>query len=58
MNLIRGCLDGVVPSILARAAADETPNITYASQAHCVDAQHLALLIQFINIISENLFPK
>jgi len=44
---IRECLEGVIPVALATCAADGTPNVTYVSQAHFVDARHIALSYQF-----------
>ena len=35
---IRSCLEGVIPSVLATCARDGTPNVTYVSQVHFVDA--------------------
>lgn len=42
-------LQGVVPSVIATASAEGIPNITYISQAHFVDDDHLALSWQFFN---------
>ena len=46
---IREALQGVVPSVIATASSDGIPNITYISQAHFVDDDHLALSWQFFN---------
>ena len=54
LDLIRGCLDGGVPSLMASCARDGTPNITYVSQVHYVDREHVALSFQFFNKTYEN----
>ena len=46
---IKEALQGVVPSVIATASANGIPNITYISQAHFVDDDHLALSWQFFN---------
>ncbi|MBL0744565.1 pyridoxamine 5'-phosphate oxidase family protein [Chryseolinea lacunae] len=42
-------LQGVIPTIVATASADHTPNVTYISQVYFVDADHVALSYQFFN---------
>ena len=46
---IKEALQGIVPSVIATASAEGIPNITYISQAHFVDDDHLALSWQFFN---------
>ncbi|MCI0507790.1 MAG: GAF domain-containing protein [Gammaproteobacteria bacterium] len=58
LNTIRSCLEGVVPSMIATVAPDGTPNITYVSQVHFVDAQHVALSYQFFNKTRENILAN
>jgi adenylate cyclase len=55
---IRECLEGVIPSTVATCAADGTPNITYVSQAHYVDATHVALSYQFFNKTRQNILAN
>ena len=55
---IRECLEGVIPSTVATCAADGTPNITYVSQAHYVDASHVALSYQFFNKTRQNILAN
>jgi len=55
---IRSCLEGVVPSVLATCARDGTPNVTYVSQVHFVDRQHVALSFQFFNKTRENILTN
>ena len=49
------CFQGVVPSIIATADRQGTPNVTYLSQVHLVDDRHVALSRQFFNKTSRNL---
>lgn len=46
---IKEALQGIVPSVIATASAEGIPNITYISQAHFIDDDHLALSWQFFN---------
>lgn len=55
LNSLRGCLEGVVPSVIATVAPDGTPNVTLVSQVHYVDPQHVALSFQFFNKTRENI---
>lgn len=41
------CFEGVIPSIIATAAADGTPNISYLSHVVLVDDAHVAISNQF-----------
>lgn len=54
LDRIRASLDGVVPSFLATADADGTPNISEISQVQYVDADHVALSYQFFNKTRRN----
>lgn len=55
---IRRCLEGWIPSTLATCSADGSPNITYVSQVHYVDARHLALTFQFFNKTRHNILAN
>ena len=55
---IRGCLEGVIPSVLATCARDGTPNVTYVSQVHFVDRNHVALSFQFFNKTRDNILAN
>jgi hypothetical protein len=55
---IRDCLEGVIPLTLATCAVNGTPNVTYASHAHLVDARHLALSYQFFSKSRENILSN
>ncbi len=54
LDTIRACLEGTIPSVIATCAADGTPNVTYLSQVHFVDNDHVALSFQFFNKTREN----
>ncbi|HTT09678.1 MAG TPA: GAF domain-containing protein [Burkholderiaceae bacterium] len=54
LDSIRGCFEGGVPSLLASCARDGVPNLTYVSQVHYVDREHVALTFQFFNKTYEN----
>jgi adenylate cyclase len=49
------CFEGGVPSTIATASADGTPNITYLSKVHLVDDEHVALTDQFFSKTNRNL---
>jgi adenylate cyclase len=55
---VRACLEGVVPSLVATCAPDGTPNLTYVSQVHYVDRNHVALSFQFFNKTRENILAN
>jgi adenylate cyclase len=55
LESIRACFEGVIPSPLATCAPDGTPNITYMSIVHYVDAERVALSRQFFNKTRANL---
>jgi len=44
---LSACFEGVIPSIIATAAADGTPNVSYLSHVMRVDEEHVALSNQF-----------
>lgn len=54
LESLRPCLDGVIPSVIATASPDGTPNVAYASQVHYVDAEHVALSFQFFSKTRKN----
>lgn len=49
------CFEGVVPSIIATAAADGIPNISYLSHVVMIDDDHVGLSNQFFTQTSRNL---
>jgi len=52
---IRHCLEGAVPSIIATCDLEGIPNISYVSQVHYIDGQHVALTFQFFNKTHRNI---
>lgn len=46
---LSACFEGVIPSIIATAAADGTPNISYLSHVTLVDDERVALSNQFFS---------
>lgn len=55
---IRGCLEGDVPSTVTTCDRDGIPNVTYITQAHFVDASHLALSFQFFSKTHQNVMAN
>ncbi len=49
------CFEGVIPSIIATAAADGTPNISYLSHVALVDDDHIAISNQFFAKTAANI---
>ncbi len=58
VDAIRECLEGGLPSLAATCAPDGTPNVTYVSQVHYVDATHVALTYQFFSKTRENVLAN
>ena len=52
---LHACFEGVIPSILATAAADGTPNVSYLSHVVMVDDRHVGLSNQFFSKTAENI---
>ncbi|MDO8449235.1 MAG: GAF domain-containing protein [Rhodoferax sp.] len=55
---IRPCLEGLIPAVIATAAADGTPNVAYISQVCFVDEDHVALSFQFFNKTRANILAN
>ena len=55
LTTIWRCFQGVIPSIISTSDAHGNPNVTYASQVHLIDDDHVALSRQFFNKTSRNL---
>lgn len=54
LRTIRDCFEGVVPSIIATLDRDGIPNVSYLSQVHFVDDEHVALSNQFFSKTARN----
>lgn len=52
---LSACFEGVIPSIIATAAADGTPNVSYLSHVVRVDDDHVALSNQFFAKTAANI---
>lgn len=58
LDSIRPCLEGEVPAAIATCDANGMPNVTYVSQVHYVDREHVALSFQFFNKTRENILAN
>ena len=58
IDAIRECLDGAIPGVIATCAPDGTPNVTFLSEVHFVDNEHVALSFQFFNKTRENVLAS
>ena len=52
---LHDCFEGAVPAVIATAAADGMPNVTYLSRIRRVDAERVALSNQFFSKTARNL---
>jgi len=52
---LAACFEGAIPAVIATAAADGTPNVTYLSKVRVVDAERVALSNQFFSKTARNL---
>ena len=55
LHMIRPCLEGAIPAIMATCDPDGTPNVAYISQVVYVDDAHVALSFQFFNKTRQNI---
>jgi hypothetical protein len=54
LHSIRPALEGAVPAVIATCARDGTPNVSYISEVHYVDPEHVALSFQFFSKTRQN----
>lgn len=54
LTSIRDCFEGVIPSVVATLDAGGVPNVSYLSQVHLVDDDHVALSNQFFSKTADN----
>lgn len=52
---LSACFEGAIPAVIATAAADGTPNVTYLSKVRMVDRERVALSNQFFSKTARNL---
>jgi GAF domain-containing protein len=55
LDLLRDCLEGIIPGVLATCDAAGIPNVMFISQVHYVDPDRVALSYQFFNKTRRNL---
>lgn len=55
LDLLRDCMEGVVPAVLTTCDATGKPNVSFISQVHYVDPERVALSYQFFNKTRRNL---
>ena len=58
LQAIRPSLDGAVPAVIATCALDGTPNVSYISEVHYVDRDHVALSFQFFSKTRQNVLEN
>lgn len=55
LDALARCFEGAIPAVIATAATDGTPNVTYLSCVRMVDSERVALSNQFFSKTSQNL---
>lgn len=55
LEILDRCFHGVIPGAIATCDRDGIPNISYVSQVHLIDPNHVALSCQFFNKTRRNL---
>jgi adenylate cyclase len=58
LDEIRNCFEGAIPAVIATCDLSGTPNVSYLSQVHYVDAAHVALSFQFFSKTRENVLAN
>ncbi len=58
IDAIRDCLDGAIPGLIATCSADGVPNVSYVSEVHYIDSEHVALTFQFFSKTRDNVLSN
>lgn len=58
LSMIRHCLEGIIPGVVATCDADGNPNVSYVSQVHYLDGDQVALSFQFFNKTRANMLQN
>jgi adenylate cyclase len=58
LESIASCFEGVIPSTICSCSRDGTPNLTYLSIVHLLDARHVGLSYQFFSKTRGNILEN